>query len=85
MIIEFVGSLSDIPKEDWEKIRLNEYPFLKYDFSKPWKIQSVYLLKVDGLLPIIGKKKIKLLARCQCILKQILASLFSIVLGGCIL
>ena len=34
MIIEFVGSLSDIPKEDWEKIRLNEYPFLKYDFLK---------------------------------------------------
>ena len=34
MKIDFVESLAEISKDDWNKIHLNEYPFLKYDFLK---------------------------------------------------
>mgnify|MGYP001448453153 CR=1 FL=1 len=34
MKIDFVEALAEISKDDWNKIHLNEYPFLKYDFLK---------------------------------------------------
>ena len=34
MKINFVEALAEISKDDWNKIHLNEYPFLKYDFLK---------------------------------------------------